>query len=67
MKRRNSRNLSFNDMCQYADMREAIMEVRRLIKLTDNILVKNHLQAYSTKLWTNFCQWLDEEVEDDNL
>jgi hypothetical protein len=50
-------------MIQYADMREAVCEARRLINLTDNVLVQNHLQAYASKLWADFCKWLDEEVE----
>ena len=67
MKRRNSKNLTFNDMMTYADFREANSEAKRLASLTTNADVKYYLLTYANKVWSNFSEWLDEEIEDGNM
>jgi uncharacterized membrane-anchored protein YjiN (DUF445 family) len=67
MKRRNSKNLTFNDMMTYADFREANSEAKRLAALTTNAAVKYYLLTYANKVWSDFSEWLDEDIEDGNM
>ncbi len=67
MKRRDSKNLTFNDMMTYADFREANSEAKRLASLTTNAAVKSYLLVYANRVWSEFSKWLDEEIKDDNL
>ena len=67
MQRRNSKNLTFNDMMTYADFRETTFEAKRLAALTTNAAVKACLLTYANRVWSNFSEWLDEEIEDGNM
>ena len=67
MKRRNSKNLTFNDMTTYADFREANSETKRLAALTTNATIKPHLLTYVNRVWSDFSKWLDEDIEDGNM
>ena len=54
-------------MMTYADFREANSEAKRLASLTTNADVKYYLLTYANKVWSNFSEWLDEEIEDGNM
>ena len=62
MKRRDSKNLTFDDMMIYADSIETFSEAERLIPLTTNHAVKSCLQEYANQVRSNFSRWLDAEV-----
>ena len=63
MKRRNSKNLTFDDMDLYATFRENIEEAIRLRECTRNTFLISLLSNFIKDTGSKFVQWLDEEVE----
>jgi hypothetical protein len=51
----------------YADFRETTFEAKRLAALTTNAAVKSCLLTYANRVWSDFSEWLDEDIEDGNL
>lgn len=62
MKRRNSKNLTFEDMMKYHTLIADADEAYRLRQLTDNDSIYRVLSAFACKRRSELASWLDEEV-----
>lgn len=63
LKRRDSKNLTFDDMMTYYDFIANREEATRLRNNTTNIAIIKLLSDFIRKTSSEFAQWLDEEIE----